>query len=255
MTIQRGVCAALVTFFATSLWAQPVSVIYRNGLVTIQCDNAPLSSVFEQLEQQVGIELILEDAVKSKRLTANLVDVPVSMAVARLLEGVGVNYAVMMDPRDWGRVNKVFVGTGGGNAGRPLPPRAAPEPEPPEDNYDDFQNQDTSGDPGFNVPGDELPQEPQQDFGEFQNPPGSSPVPSYLPPTPSYPRSRFTPGLPNNSSQPGQSGTGTSGTTSPQNPPPATFPFMDPFGRPIPVPPELNPQQQQDQEQEPPPQQ
>jgi hypothetical protein len=186
--------------------------------------------------------------VKSKRLTANLVDVPLAMAVSRLLEGMGVNYAVMMDPSNWGRVDKVFVGAGGGGSGRPLPPRAAPQPEPPEEPYDDFESPDPMDDPGFGVPGDEIPEEPQQDFGEFQNPPGSSPVPSFLPPTPSYPRSRFTPGLPSNTPQPGQGG---SEGTSPATPPPATFPFMDPFGRPIPIPPEMNPQQQ-DQEQPPP---
>lgn len=251
MTIRRGLWTVLSICLATNLWAQPLSVSHRDGLVTIQCDNAPLSSVFEQLERQAGIELILEDAVKSKRLTASLVDVPVSMAVSRLLEGMGVNYAVMMDPRDWGQVDKVFVGAGGGGPARSMAPARA-MPEPPEDDYDDFGDPEAMGDLGFGVPGDELQEELQQDFGEFPNPPGSSPVPSFLPPTPSYPRSNFTPGLPNNRPPPRQQGgTGSPGATSPANPPPATFPFMDPFGRPIPVPPDMN-RQQQDQDQPPP---
>ena len=223
MTIGRGLWTVVVVLFATSLGAQSVSVSQRNGLVTIQCDNAPLSSVFEQLEQQAGIELILEDSVKSKRLTANLADVPLAMAVSRLLEGVGVNYAVMMDPTNWGQVNKVFVGAGGGGAGRPLPPRGAPAPEPPEEPYDDYENTDPMDDPGFDVPGDEMLEEPAQDFDEFQSPPGSSPVPSFLPPTPSYPRSRFTPGLPRNTPQPGQGGSASPGGTRPANPPPAVL--------------------------------
>jgi hypothetical protein len=248
MTIRRGLWTVLSTCLATNLWAQSLSVSHRDGLVTIQCDNSPLSSVFEQLERQAGIELILEDAVKSKRLTASLVDVPVSMAVSRLLEGIGVNYAVMMSPRDWGRVDKVFVGAGGDGPARSSAPARA-LPEPPEDDYDDFKDPKAMIVPGFYVPEDKLQEEPQQDFVEFPNPPGSSPGPSFLPPTPSYPRSNFTPGLPNNRPPPRQGGTGSPGATSPANPPPSTFPFMDPFGWPSPVPPDMNQQQDQDQDQ------
>ena len=250
MTIRRGLWTVVCTCLATNLWAQPLSVFYRNGLVTIQCDNTPLSSVFEQLAQQAGIALILEDAVKSKRLTASLVDVPVSMAVSRLLEGMGVNYVVMMDPRDWGQVEKVFVGAGGGGPARSMPPARA-MPESPEDVYDNFGDPEAIGESGFDVPGDELQEDLQQDFGEFPSPLGSSSVPSFLPPTPSYPRSNFTPGLPNKRPPPHQDDTGSPGATSPANPPPATFPFMDPFGRPIPTPPDMNRQQDPDQ---PPPQ-
>ena len=66
--------------------AQPGEVTYGSGLVTIQCKDAPLSSIFEKIEAAAGIELTLEDEVKSKKLTANLIELPVSMAVARLLE-------------------------------------------------------------------------------------------------------------------------------------------------------------------------
>ena len=250
MTIRRGLWTVVCTCLATNLWAQPLSVFYRNGLVTVQCENALLSSVFEELERQADIALILEDAVKSKRLTASLVDVPVSMAVSRLLEGMGVNYAVVMDPRDWGQVDKVFVGAGGGGPARSIPPTRA-IPEPIENVYDNFGDPETMGESGLDVPGDELQEDLQQDFEEFPSPPGSSPVPSFLPPTPSYPRSNFAPGLPNNRPTPQQDGAESPGATSPVNPPPAPFPFMNPFGRPIPIPSDMNRQQDPDQ---PPPQ-
>ena len=77
-----------------------MAVTFDAGLVSISCQNAPLSAVFDLLEEVTGIELILEDAVKSTKLSADLTDVPLAMALQRLLEGNGVNYAVMMDPRD-----------------------------------------------------------------------------------------------------------------------------------------------------------
>ena len=125
--------------------AQSVSASYEGGLVSISCSNAPLASVFEKLEEVAGLELILEDAVKNKRLTANLENVPLAMAIQRLLEGNGVNYAVMMDPRDWGRVDKIFVGAGGGGPARAAPPPRRPlvhPADPVDDGYDDFDDMD-----------------------------------------------------------------------------------------------------------------
>ncbi len=218
-----------------------VSASYEGGLVSISCRNAPLESVFEKLEEVAGVELILEDAVKNKRLTANLVNVPLAMAVQRLLEGNGVNYAVMMDPRDWGRVDKVFVGAGGGGPARSAPPPRRPlvdpAPDPVDDGYDDFDDMNETNDEDFGDMDDD-PNAPA-DFA----PPGSSPVPSYLPPQQSFPRSNFTPGLPGPVA-PGAAPGATQQQPNETPPPPAIMPFMDALGRPIPVPPDMNQQQQ-----------
>jgi len=259
---------AALLLVSQAAWAQPVDVTYRNGLVTIQCKDAPLSSVFERIEQTTGIELTLEDDVKSKRLSANLIDLPVSMAVSRLLEGVGVNYIVMMDPFDWGRVDKIFVGAGGGGgtarAAGPARGPVMPE-EPIEEAYEEvppesFEDGMEAMDPGDAMdPGLEAPPEEMQNPEDFEGaedpeafaPPGSSPLPDFLPPAQSFPRSSFTPGLPQGNQR-------TQGGMNQQQPqeqdpadtPPATFPFTDPFGRPIPVPPGMNQQQQKRQQQQ-----
>ena len=224
--------------------AQPVAASYEGGLVSIRCSNAPLASVFEKLEEVAGVDLILEDAVKNKRLTANLEDVPLAMAVQRLLEGNGVNYAVMMDPRDWGRVDKIFVGAGGGGPARSAPPPRRPpvrQPDPVDDGYDERETMDGSQD--FDDMSDDLVDDPNApaDF----TPPGSSPAPSYLPPQQSFPRSNFTPGLP------GPKAPGANQEPPNQTPPPpATMPFMDALGRPIPVPPDMNQQEQRRRQQQ-----
>ncbi len=240
--IQRRFPLLFAAFFVLApleAGAQPVAVTFDAGLVSISCQNAPLSAVFNLLEEVTGIELILEDAVKSTKLSANLTDIPLAMAVQRLLEGNGVNYAVMMDPQDWGRVDKVYVGAGGGAPARRAapPPRRAPQPrpQPVEDDYDyDDETDDYEDDDMDDMAGEEM-----DDPNAFP-PPGSSPVPSYLPPPQSFPRSSFTPGL----SPPQQQPLQPSGLNPP---PPATFPFLDALGRPIPVPP--NQQERQNQQQ------
>lgn len=237
--------------------AQPVQVSFANGLLNVTCSNATLSSVFEKIEEVAGVSLIIEDAVKSKRLTADFQAIPIAMAVQRLLDGGGMNYAVIMDPRDWGRVDKVFVGAGGGGPARSAPPRRPPPPQPVEEEYDDFEDYEDESFDDMNGMGDDLVDDPDGEPGELDEfdptdpsgfqPPGSSPVPSYLPPQQAFPRSNFTPGLPGptpvapgaNRQQPGATA-----------PPPATMPFMDALGRPIPVPPEMNQQQRQRRQQQ-----
>jgi hypothetical protein len=246
--------------------AEAVDVRFENGLLSIQCKDAPLASVFEKISEASGVELTLEDAVKSKKLSVNLEELPVSMAISRLLEGAGVNYIVMMDPYDWGKVGKVFVGGGGGGPARsagssrapamPLEPEeeVADEPESLEEDLAELE----SGDAVEPAIEDDMPQSPDE-FGAaedpeaFGNPPGSGPLPDFLPPAQSFPRSSFTPGLPRQNQRPqGQSQTQQpqGQEREPSDAPPATFPFTDPFGRPIPVPPGMNQAQQQQRRQQ-----
>ena len=73
--IQRRFPLLFAAFFVLAplnLGAQPVAVTFDAGLVSISCQNAPLSAVFDMLEEVTGIELILEDAVKSTKLSADL---------------------------------------------------------------------------------------------------------------------------------------------------------------------------------------
>lgn len=260
---------AVLLFVSRGSEAQPLQVAHRNGLLSIECRDASLSTVFERIENETGIELTLEDEVKAKKLTANLVELPVAMAVARLLEGVGVNYIVMMDSSDWARVDKIFVGAGGGGPARAAgqvrgpvvpeePAEEAFEEAPPESFEDGMEGApDDMGDamdPGVEAAPEDMPQNPDEfgggeDPGAFGGPPGSSPLPDYLPPAQQFPKSSFTPGLPRTNQRP-QGSMAPQQQTPQQAPgdvPPATFPFTDPFGRPIPVPPGMNQQKQQQQ--------
>jgi hypothetical protein len=249
--------SALVVFLAIatgSAQAQSLSISYRGNLLTIRCENAALGQVFEQIQSATGMELFLEDPVKSRRITADIDSQPLNLAVERLLAGVGVNYAMMYDPEDWQQVAKLFIGEGGGPLASSQPAGAgtARRPvraEPIEDNYDpteEFEDgyaeeevleEDFTEDEGAF---DETEPTEEIDEGAAPEEPADR---DYLPPPPSFPRSRSTPGLESSpfgtNQQPADETTSPSRTRPPTRPP-AYYPFTDQFGRPIPVPPDAN---------------
>ena len=246
----------LVVFLAIatgSAEAQSLSVSYRGNLLTIRCENASLEQVFEQIRSATGMELFLEDPVKSRRITADIDSEPLNLAVERLLAGVGVNYAMMYDPEDWQQVTKLFVGEGGGPLASSQPAstgRAVRRAEPVEDNYDptaefddgyaeeEIQEEVPEDESGFFDEAADAAEEGVTDSVE-DVPAGQE----YLPPPPSFPRSRFTPGLessPFGTNLEPADGTASPSRTRPPTRPPAYYPFTDQFGRPIPVPPDPN---------------
>ncbi len=248
--------ALLVSLTAPNAHSQTTSVSFQGGLITIRCSDATLEQVFEQIRSETGLELFLEDPVKSKRLTADIEAQPVNQALERLLAGVGVNYAMLYDSEDWQRVDKIFVGEGGDAvaSNQPAPNRrntrrARRRPVPVEPVEEDFEDDPEDMD-DFDDTSDDAE-------GDFQNEaPAPAANPGYLPPPPAFPRSSSTPGL-ESSPFGAQTGGNTpqqqSGSGSPPTrpTPPAYYPFTDQFGRPIPVPtnPNAN-QQQEDQKQQ-----
>lgn len=267
--LHLGPIAAAALLMAPSLKASEVQ--YQGGRMTIRCNNENLGQLFEQIKTATGMELILDGAVKNTRLTADISGEPLNLAIERLMEGSGLNYVMLMDRADWQRVAKMFITSGGssgatapGRAATPAPlarralpreaeeePDIAPEEAAPEDFAGDAGNEDATDDQG----GENAPQAP----------PIAAPPPNYLPAPQNFPRSSFTPGFDKNpfggasTTQPtpgypnganpygGPPGSMTTPGASPNAPPPANFPFVDAFGRPIPV----NPQDKQSQNKNP----
>jgi len=258
-----ALAAASILGIAAQAQATGASVTYENGLVSIRCKDAPLGQVFDQLKAAAGLSVILDGAVKSVRLTADIEAQPLNFALERLLEGTGVNYAMFLDRGNWQRVAKIYVGAAGTSGGpvargsSPVPARPSPlqrgrtaRPADADAEEDELDEPEVA-EPETAAPADNSdPNEDAAETGdESAEPPGASPaaVPNYLPPPQSFPRSGFTPGIEQNpfgsTPQPSTGGSSTQqpGNSQPNSPPPAYFPFFDAFGRPIPV----NPQQQQ----------
>ncbi len=258
-----ALAAGSILAVAVEAQASGASVIYENGLVSIRCKDTPLSQVFDQLKAAAGLSVILDGAVKSVRLTAEIEAQPLNFALERLLEGAGVNYAMFLDRGNWQKVAKIYIGSAGTSGGsvargsspvpvtRPSPLRRGPAARP-TDAEDEEPDEPEVAEPETAAPADNTNSDPNGDAetgDQTAEPPGASPsaVPNYLPPPQSFPRSGFTPGIEQNpfgsTPQPSTGGSSTQqpSTSQPSNPPPAYFPFFDAFGRPIPV----NPQQQQ----------
>lgn len=251
MKIKAFVCVVSTCLLVPAVVSgSDLQVSFEDDLLTVRCVEAPLTQVFEQIKSATGMELILEDEVKTKRLTADIVDQPTHSAIERLLEGAGVNYAMSFDIQNWQRVSMIFIGVGGGpvassqpaaqpqtNTRRRPARRSTPADNPDEDfieDPDDFGDEELPED----LQNDGIEGQPEQPFGAGQGAP-----------PPSYPRSRFTPGL--ESSPFGQTNPQVPPGTSPTpNQPPAYYPFLDPFGRPIPVPQQQQQQQKKNQQKE-----
>jgi hypothetical protein len=97
---------------APLLHADPPAVEFNDGLLTIRCADAPLDGLLDQVKDATGITLILEGSAAGTRLTARVESLPVSMAIPRLLEGTGIDYALVADRRDPRRVATLYVGAG-----------------------------------------------------------------------------------------------------------------------------------------------
>ena len=112
--------------------ADGVEISYANGLLTIRCAQAGLGEVLEKVGSATGMDVVLDDSVKGTLLTADVGAQPVSLALERVLEGLGVTYAMSLSP-DGRRVSRMYIGTGGGHspaaslpAPRSLPTSAIP---------------------------------------------------------------------------------------------------------------------------------
>ena len=144
----RGALAAFACAAAALASAGEMpAVVYEDGLLAIRCADAPLGGILEQVKAATGMDLILEGAPPTARLTAHLEAQPVSQALPRLLEGTGVDYLLVADRADPRRVATLYVGGAktGAPAGpgapvpaaarraaraRPAPPMVEPEPLP-----------------------------------------------------------------------------------------------------------------------------
>jgi hypothetical protein len=144
LAARRGFALAglLVGLAATGVAADPPTVVYKDGLLSIQCADAPLTAVLEKVKAATGMELIWEGSAGNTRLTAQIAAQPVSLALPRLLEGTGINYLLLADRADPRRVATLYVGEATAAAPgttaartsprlpRPAPPRDEPEPMP-----------------------------------------------------------------------------------------------------------------------------
>jgi hypothetical protein len=179
--------------------SQPqIDVTLRDNRVVVRATAAPLADVLTRFAQATGAVIVYEGARPRQLVTVVIEAASPAEAVARLLEGQGLNYVVRLDPT--GKVVEQLVIAGSVS---PAPPPAGAARNP------------RAGPPVFRPPEEEEPSEPAEiDVPVAPEMPG---------PEPSSPETPSGPAAP----EPGQ----------PQPPGPASYPEAVPENPAAPQPP------------------
>jgi hypothetical protein len=165
--------------------------IQRTGdRVSLSAVSAPVSEILDRLARQTGMKVVYDAQPPRQLVTARLDDRTTAEAVVGLMEGLGLNYALVMDIAGT-RVDQLLVlgpvGVSAPSAAAatrptPTPPRRQPEPELEAE------------DQGEEAAEDEFEEELEADPDAQSAAPAPAGPPA--PPPPDYPSSSFTPRLP-----------------------------------------------------------
>jgi hypothetical protein len=231
----------LPLLFALTPAAQAgVAVREAHGRVDVAATAAPLSEVLDRLARQTGMKIVYEGPAPRQLVTLSIAGRSPAEAVTSILEGQGLNYALVLDATAT-RVEQLLVtsSSGGRSLSRsspaPPPPRLHPMRPPPEDLVDDDAELEDDED----APEPATGGNPATDKGQPQPPPPGpvppGPVPPGAPGAPVGPTPPAAPPLVPLIPTPGYS-------SSPFNPKPQPiFPAPQPTPSPTPPPQETPP--------------
>jgi hypothetical protein len=203
----RGTLRLLPLVFAAcaSPASAAVAVQAVEGKVDVTATAAPLAEVLDHLARQTGMKIVYEGPAPRQLVTLSLSDRSPAEAVAAILEGQGLNYALILDVTAT-KVDKLLV-TGQSPTGftsrraPPPPPRRALVRPPILDEEDqedaDLEDDDAGAIPAAPVPPEGLPAIPGQPRARPTPPPATAPptAPAGVPliPNPGYSSSPFNP--------------------------------------------------------------
>jgi len=189
--------------------------------VDVTATAAPLADVLDSLARQTGMEIVYDGKPPRQRVTVALEGRSAAEAVQGILEGQGLNYALVADPTGLHVRTLILAGTAGkgpraGGSSRspsplsrrpPLPPGASPGMMDPLDGLEDEDLYDESDLMDEELLEDEPPLDEEEPLAPAAAvpPPGSGalPFPGGQPRV--YPASPFTP-QPSFGPPPGPSG-------------------------------------------------
>jgi hypothetical protein len=165
----------VLLLFASALYAD---VKVEGDRISVDLKSQPLTQVLENLKTQTHLKLMIDDGIAGKTVSASFQNLPVAMALKKILEGTGINYAVLADAE--GKPQSVFIGASAalgappkrldsrpvGNRGvvTPVPPPPPPPIPQPTDGRPVEQQQIKPLTPGtVNVPtgGGFVPNQPK----------------------------------------------------------------------------------------------
>jgi hypothetical protein len=146
--------------------ASPLRVQVKGGLVDLHAESTPISTVLDQLAREVGTRVVYEDGRPQDRVSITLKNVTPREAVTRLLEGLGLSYAVRLGA-DPSRIELLVLSTRGAGPTRAgdSNERSSPAPSARVESKSDEQADEVLPEPEVaseppRPPGLALPDEP-----------------------------------------------------------------------------------------------
>lgn len=165
---------------ATRASAAEADVRVAGGRVEIKAVAAPVSQILDRLSQQTGMRVIYDGAPPRAVVSITRSYPTPAAAVMDVLLGLGLNYALMLDPTGTRVQTLMMVASSGGSApavpARPTPMMPA-MPTPPPELAPDQDEKDEEEPPARQ----EMPRRPGGPPG-----PGMAPPPGVLPPGPTF---------------------------------------------------------------------
>jgi hypothetical protein len=85
----------------------PLVVVYRDGLLGITAQNAPLGDVLDQVHESTGATV--EFPAVEERISVHIRPRPPAQVVAELLKGLHLNYAILGGTNDRNHIERIIV--------------------------------------------------------------------------------------------------------------------------------------------------
>jgi hypothetical protein len=119
--------AALVALLAAGPLRAEVDVQMKEGKVAVRCTAAPLSEVLDRLARATGMKVVQQGVTPTNLVSLRLEDRTPAEAVFGVLEGLGLNYAFVLDAAGKRVETLILAGAAGV---KPTVASATPPPPP-----------------------------------------------------------------------------------------------------------------------------
>lgn len=185
-----------------------VDVQLKGGKVDVRATAAPLTEVLDRLARATGMKLVQQGVTPSMLLSLHLQDRTPAEAVFAVMEGLGLNYAFVLDASGTRIETLVLAGASGARAAptsgpatstAPAPPRYIPQPSSPPPASGPDSGDDEAEEPPIEE-GEEVAEDDDQAAPAEAAGKGAAPGPrgSVLetPPQSVFPTSPFAPRAP-----------------------------------------------------------
>jgi hypothetical protein len=126
--MRAAAAATLIAVLAAPSLRAEVDVQYKDGQVSVRASAAPLSEVLDRLARATGMKVVQQGATPSMLLSLSLENRTPAEAVFGVFEGLGLNYAFVLDATGSKIETLILAGASGAKA---APASTSPGPVPP----------------------------------------------------------------------------------------------------------------------------